>query len=117
MDITHQVHAGIRRRQRQTLAVAVVALIDLFALSAEESRSAVSSMALWAGWLALFALIIVTGVHAVSLVISQIGMDAFQLKAFLGHASLQTTMRYVNVAELNMEEILKRSSPVDNLRL
>lgn len=47
----------------------------------------------------------------------QNGMNVFQLKALLGHASLETTMRYVHVAELNMDEIMKRSSPVDNLRL
>lgn len=31
MDLTNQVHAGIRRRQRQTLTVAVVALIGFLA--------------------------------------------------------------------------------------
>lgn len=54
---------------------------DFFTLSAKESRGAWGTLAVWAGWLALLALIVVTGVHAVSLVISQTGVDAGMMAA------------------------------------
>jgi hypothetical protein len=47
---------------------------ELYELSADESRSGWGQLAHVAGWLALLALIVVTGAHAISLVISQIGM-------------------------------------------
>lgn len=47
----------------------------------------------------------------------QNGMNAFQLKAFLGHASLESTMRYVHIAQVDLQEAMARTSPVDNLRL
>lgn len=47
----------------------------------------------------------------------QNGADAFTLKAILGHTCITTTMRYVNQAELDNAELLRRSSPVDNMRL
>ena len=46
-----------------------------FELSELESKNSRATLAAWLGWLALTALVISTGVHAVSLVISQVGID------------------------------------------
>lgn len=47
----------------------------------------------------------------------QNGLDAFQLRAKLGHADIKSTQRYVNIAELEMDEAMRRTSPADTLRL
>ena len=46
----------------------------LFELSEAEGRGALAMMSRALGWMALFGLVVVTGVHAVSLVVSQIGL-------------------------------------------
>jgi len=45
------------------------------------------------------------------------GLNVFQLQAFLGHAQVSTCMKYVHIANLDMDEAMQRTSPVDNLRL
>lgn len=47
----------------------------------------------------------------------QNGMNAFQLMKFMGHASIETTKIYVNLAGLDMEEVLKSTNPADRLRI
>ena len=48
---------------------------EYFQLSEMEGQSSRAMLARWLGWLALAALVISTGVHAVSLVVSQVGLD------------------------------------------
>lgn len=47
----------------------------------------------------------------------QNGMNVFTLKEFMGHESLDTTMRYVHLAQVDLQTVMRRTSPVDNLRL
>lgn len=47
----------------------------------------------------------------------QAGLNVFQVKEMLGHASLETTMQYVHIAGLDMQDAMARTSPVDNLKL
>ena len=55
--------------------------------------------------------------HTAAIKRLQNGMNAYQLKEFLGHADLASTTRYVNLAAVDMEPVWRRTSPVDNLRL
>ncbi len=48
---------------------------EYFQLSEVEGQSSRAMLARWLGWLALAALVISTGVHAISLVVSQVGLD------------------------------------------
>lgn len=47
----------------------------------------------------------------------QNGMDAFQVKEMLGHSRMDTTLRYVRIAQVDLQEAMRRTSPMDNLRL
>lgn len=44
-------------------------------------------------------------------------LTAWQLRDVLGHSNIETTLRYVKAANLNLTEAMRRASPVDNLRL
>lgn len=44
-------------------------------------------------------------------------LNPFQLKEVLGHSRIETTMRYVQAANLKLDEAMQRASPADNLRL
>lgn len=44
-------------------------------------------------------------------------LNAWQLRAVMGHERIETTMRYVEAAHLNLDEAMRQASPVDNLRL
>lgn len=45
------------------------------------------------------------------------GMTAFHLQRVMGHSSILTTQRYVAAAEVDLNEAMKRASPLDNIRL
>lgn len=45
------------------------------------------------------------------------GCAAWQLKEILGHEDIATTMRYVRAAALDLDEAMRKASPLDNLRL
>lgn len=45
------------------------------------------------------------------------GCAAWQLKEILGHEDITTTMRYVRAAALDLDEAMRKASPLDNLRL
>lgn len=45
------------------------------------------------------------------------GMNAFDVQRILGHSNIKTTQRYVAAAQINLEEAMKRYSPLDSLRL
>lgn len=55
--------------------------------------------------------------HTAAIMRLRNGMNAFQLKQFLGHSDMATTLRYVQAANLDMKEATRRTSPLDNLRL
>ncbi|MCB0082567.1 MAG: hypothetical protein KDE47_16615 [Caldilineaceae bacterium] len=35
----------------------------------------------------------------------------------MGHESVETTMRYIRAAQIDMAEAMRRASPLNNLRL
>ena len=45
------------------------------------------------------------------------GGDPYTLQAILGHSSLEMTRRYVSIAQVDLETVHRRASPVDNWRL
>ncbi len=55
--------------------------------------------------------------HTAAIKRLQAGMDAFQVKEMMGHSQMETTMRYVRIAQVDLQDAMKRTSPVDNLRL
>lgn len=44
------------------------------------------------------------------------GMTAFHLQRVMGHSSILTTQRYVAAAEVDLNEAMKKASPLDNIR-
>ena len=46
----------------------------------------------------------------------QNGMTAFNLKQIAGHSDIQTTMRYVHAARVNLDDAMRHASPLDNIR-
>lgn len=47
----------------------------------------------------------------------QNGMSAFELQRILGHANIETTMRYVQAAQVDLRKAIRKASPMDNIRL
>jgi integrase/recombinase XerD len=45
------------------------------------------------------------------------GASAWQLQQIMGHTEISTTMRYVRAASLDLDEAMRKASPLDNLRL
>lgn len=45
------------------------------------------------------------------------GMSAFELQRVMGHEEIDTTMRYVQAANLDLSAAMSAASPLDNLRL
>lgn len=45
------------------------------------------------------------------------GCTAWKLKEIMGHSDINTTMRYVRAATLDLDEAMRKASPLDNLRL
>jgi integrase/recombinase XerD len=44
------------------------------------------------------------------------GISVHELKKILGHADIETTMRYVRAAEIDLDDAMRRASPLDNIR-
>lgn len=47
----------------------------------------------------------------------QNGISAWELQRIMGHSDVKTTMRYVRAAQMNLADVMKRVSPLENLRL
>ena len=45
------------------------------------------------------------------------GGDPYTLLAVLGHSTMEMTRRYLHLAQIDLDEGLKRASPVDNWKL
>ncbi len=45
------------------------------------------------------------------------GISAWELQRIMGHADVKTTMRYVRAAQMDLEDVMRRVSPLENLRL
>lgn len=45
------------------------------------------------------------------------GITAIELQRIMGHESVETTMRYIRAAQIDMAEAMRRASPLNNLRL
>jgi integrase/recombinase XerD len=45
------------------------------------------------------------------------GISAFELQRIMGHTDIQTTMRYVRAAKIDLEKAIASASPIDNLKL
>lgn len=45
------------------------------------------------------------------------GMEAFHVRDMAGHEEIETTLRYVRAADIDLSKAMKKSSPLDNLRL
>lgn len=45
------------------------------------------------------------------------GMSAFELQRVMGHENIQTSLKYVRAAKLDLANAMRKASPMDNLRL
>lgn len=45
------------------------------------------------------------------------GASAWDLQRIMGHSEVMTTQRYVAAAQIDLQEAMERSSPIDNMRL
>jgi integrase/recombinase XerD len=53
--------------------------------------------------------------HTAGVFMLRNGANAFHVKDLLGHAALTMTMKYVKLAESDLLDVHKRTSPMDNL--
>lgn len=47
----------------------------------------------------------------------QNGISAWELQRIMGHSDVKTTMRYVRAAQMDLGDVMRRCSPLENLRL
>lgn len=45
------------------------------------------------------------------------GITAIELQRIMGHSSIETTLRYIRAAQIDVAEAMRRASPLNNLRL
>lgn len=55
--------------------------------------------------------------HTAACMMVQNGMNAFTVQRILGHENINTTMRYVRAANIDMEKAMRNASPLQNIRL